>query len=107
MATITINVEAQENLLLAVDDIYETIKNGAPQNILVLANDYLGTEPTIIDSIDTTGFTYGTIIIDPSKEYLVFTFNGSVVSGSQNITYTIKDSTEATSTATVTINVSA
>jgi hypothetical protein len=101
MATMTLNIAAKE--LNAVSDIYSTEDNVTPIVLEVLENDILGVEPTTITSIDTTGFTLGTVVINVDNETLDFTPNGNY--GTSRFTYTITDSTTRTSTGVVTLTI--
>ena len=98
-ATVTLNITAVPVLPIATDDSY-TSNAVDVIDLLVLNNDALGTEPTTITSIDTTGFTLGSVAISGGNK-LVFTPNGT--EGTDILTYTITDDTAATDTATVTI----
>lgn len=100
MATITININAAD--LLAVDDTHITT-NKTLHEIDVLANDQLGIEPTVILSVDQTGFTLGTVAINSTFNALEIDPNGTI--GTDTVTYTIKDSNGDESTATVTITI--
>jgi hypothetical protein len=87
----------------AVNETYN-LNNADIVDLMVLGNDALGTTPTTITAINTTGITTGTIAITGSGSKLTFTPNGTFVNG-QTFTYTITDSAMNTSTATVTLNV--
>lgn len=63
----------------------------------------LGDPTGQIVSIDTTGFTLGTVTINPGNLTLKYEMN-ALEGGTQNFTYTIEDSTGRQSTAIVTIN---
>ena len=97
MATMTLNVKAKE--LNAVSDLYIIDDVINPTTLEVLNNDILGVEPTIITSIDTTGFSLGTIDINLDEITLEFTPNGNY--GDSVFTYTITDSSARTSTGVV------
>ena len=84
--------------------ILPTLVNSGVQNIFPLSNDSLGTLPTTITAINTTGFTGGAITIASGGQSLTFTPNGNLVT-SQTITYTITDSTGANDTANIVIEV--
>lgn len=103
MATMTIN--KNQAFLLAVDDMFTDDKEGDPQPIYVLENDFLGVQPTTIISVDTSEFTFGTVNISLDNTYLIFQSAGVVEEGVETVTYTIKDSNGDESTATVTINI--
>lgn len=103
VATVTLNISDVPTVALAVNDSY-IINNEDTIDLLVMENDFLGTEPTEIISIDTTGFTLGTISIVTGTK-LNFIPNGTL--GEQTITYTIEDDILNQSTATVTIKVNA
>jgi hypothetical protein len=87
----------------AVDDTVSLVNDGL-QNIFPLSNDSLGTLPTTITSINTTGFTGGTITILSDGLSLLFTPNGNLTTN-QTITYTITDSLGASDTANIIITV--
>jgi len=103
-ATITINITVLPSTITAVDDSYLLVNSGT-QNMLVQSNDVTGTEPTTITAISVGAITSGTITIDGTSEFLIFTPNGVIPSGSEQFTYTITDSTPASDTATVTLSV--
>lgn len=86
MTTFTINTNARR--LQAVSDVYTTNEIDTI-SLNVLDNDILGVEPTIITSIDTLGFTLGTITIEVGDETLEFVPNGNI--GTSSFTYTITD----------------
>jgi len=88
MATLTINVRPA--ILSAEYDVFTTNDLVTLQNIEVLDNDYLGVEPTIISSINTTGFTLGSVIISSDNISIDFTPNGNI--GTSQIKYIITDS---------------
>jgi hypothetical protein len=92
-------------LPIANNDFFIVPKDGAT-NLLVLANDSLGNEPTNITYIVTAGITQGSVAISPNKQFLIFTGNGTALDG-QTCTYTITDSKGYSSQATVTINAKA
>lgn len=102
-ATVTINAKASAPVLDAVNDSV-TLVNSGVQNIFPLSNDSLGTLPTTITAINTTGFTGGAITIASGGQSLTFTPNGNLIT-SQTITYTITDSTGASDTANIVIEV--
>lgn len=102
-ATITINLSVLPTTLTAVDDSY-LLNNTDVQNLMVQDNDVEGTPPTTITAVVQTGITSGTITIDGTGEYLIFTPNGIVPSGSETFTYDLTD-TITTDTATVTLAV--
>jgi hypothetical protein len=104
-ATVTLIVNALPNQLLAVNDNYSLVSLGV-QTMLVLGNDLLGTTPTNIISINQSSVTTGVITISGNGQNLIFTPNGGVTA-SESFTYTIQDSTMATSAATVIISVTA
>jgi len=97
MATFNINIKPVD--IYAVFDTFSTTDLITTQNIDVLANDYLGVTPTTIFSIDTTGFTLGTIVNNITN--IEFTPNGNI--GTSQLKYTIKDNIGRTSTTTLTI----
>ena len=102
-ATVTLNVSVLAPSLTTTNDTVALVNTGI-QNIFPLSNDTLGVLPTNITSINTSLITTGAIVISGNGQYLVFTPNGDYVNG-ETFTYTITDSTNATSTATVTLNV--
>ena len=102
-ATITVNISALPSTLLAVDDFY-TVNNTDVVNLLVQANDSEGTAPTTITAVVQTGLTCGSIAIDGTSEYLIFTPNGSIPTSNETFTYDLTD-TLGTDTATVTLQV--
>ena len=99
MATFTLTVFAPP--LFAENDSFSTSNKVDEQIIDVLANDLLGVEPTIISSVNTTGFTLGTVTINVDEDALLYNPSGTI--GTSSITYTIMDDNGNTSTATVTI----
>lgn len=101
-ATVTLNISDLPAGITAVNDFY-TSDAITPQDLLVLENDVLGTLPTNIISINTTGFTLGSVSIDGTNQKLIFTPNGTP--GTSSFTYTIRDSTMATSNGTVSITI--
>ena len=103
-ATITINLSVLPTTLTAVDDSYLVTNTGGVQNLMVQDNDVEGTPPTTITAISAGGITSGTIAIDATNEYITFTPNGIIPSGSETFTYDLTD-TITTDTATVTLAV--
>jgi hypothetical protein len=103
-ATITINLTTLPSGLLAVDDSYLVTNTGGVQNLMVQDNDSEGTPPTTITAISAGGITSGTIAIDGTNEYIIFTPNGVIPSGTETFTYTLTD-TVTSDTATVTLTV--
>lgn len=94
----TLNVKAAK--LSANSDLYTITELVSPTILNVLSNDQLGVTPTTIDSIQTTGFTLGTITIELDNK-LKFTPNGSL--GTSTFNYTIEDNVARQSTTVVTI----
>jgi len=105
-ATVTLNLSAVPSVVTAVDD-YVVLENDGAQNVDVMANDILGTEPTDIITIVQTGITSGTFAIAGDSLSLDFTPNGVIPSGDETMTYTIEDDTAATSIGTVTVSITA
>lgn len=101
-ATVTMNISDVPTTILAVNDSY-ALNNVDTVDLLVMGNDFLGTAPTTIISVNTTGFTLGTITIITGTK-LSFVPNGTYGSGS--FTYTIQDNIAAVSTATVNLSAS-
>lgn len=99
MATISININ--KRALLAQDDLYNIGSMSPNQKLTVMENDILGAAPTIISSIDSTGFTLGTLSIDTILNVVVYSPNGTI--GTSTFSYTIEDNDGDTSTAIVTI----
>lgn len=87
------------------DEVNQALAPETTYEIFVLANDSLGTAPTTITAIDTTGLspTVATVAIEPiNQESVLITMGTSFMSGvTYSFTYTITDATLATSTATV------
>jgi hypothetical protein len=87
----------------AVNDTFNALKTGV-QTLLVLRNDSLGTVPTNITYITSSGFNVGSIAISNDGQSILFTPNG-LVADNNTFNYTITDSNGNTSTATVILNV--
>ena len=104
IATVTLNLSVVPSTLTAVDD-YVVLNNTDSVDVLVLANDVLGTLPTNIISIVQTGITSGTFSISGDGQNLEFVPNGFLPIGDETMTYTIEDATTSTDTATVTIQI--
>ena len=102
-ATITINISALPSVVTAVDDFYEP-NNTDVVNLMVQDNDIDGTPPTTITAIVQTGITSGTLAIDGTNEFIIFTPNGTVPPSDETFTYDLTD-TLATDTGTVTLRV--
>jgi hypothetical protein len=89
--------------LLAVNDSYNVSRiNTSVLN--VRDNDILTEPEDIIESINSSGFILGSLAIVGDAENIIFTPNGGT--GTGTFQYTIKDSLENRSTATVTITTS-
>lgn len=101
-ANVTMNIHKLPIILLAVDDIYN-VNDTDVVNLTVLDNDSLGTTPTDITIVDDTGLSSGSLAIDGTSQFLIFTPNGVVPPSSETFTYTIEDDTLATSQATGTL----
>lgn len=97
-----LTVQAEVPVLEAVNDSV-LLSSTTISNIYPMGNDSLGLVPTTITSINTSGFTLGTVAIASGGGSLTFTPNGVVSSTGQSITYTITDSTGATDSAFVLI----
>jgi len=102
-ATITINISALPSGVTAVDDSYLVLNQGV-QNLTVQDNDVEGTPPTTITAIDQTGITSGTLAIDGTSEFIIYTPNGIVPSSNETFTYDLTD-TITTDQGTVTLRV--
>ena len=102
-ATLTINVSALPSVVTAVDDFYE-VNNVDTVNLTVQDNDVEGTPPTTITAVVQTGITSGTITIDGTNEFLIFTPNGVIPVSDETFTYDLTD-TITTDTGTVTLHV--
>ena len=103
VATVTVTVNAVDDLLQATDDSAST-QEDTPVSINVLSNDTLGDEPTTITA--TTNGTNGTVAINGGDTSVTYTPNANF-NGTDSFTYTIRDSDGDTSTATVTVTVNA
>jgi len=97
MATFNINIKPA--VLYAAPDSFILNDDSINFIIDVLDNDSLGITPTTITSINSTGFTLGTITNNSNN--LSFTSNKNL--GTSSFTYTITDSISRTSNTTVTI----
>lgn len=97
-----LTVQAEVPVLEAVNDSV-LLSSTTVSNIYPMGNDSLGLVPTTITSINTSGFTLGTVAIASGGGSLTFTPNGVVSSTGESITYTITDSTGATDSAFVLI----
>lgn len=97
-----LTVQAEVPVLEAVNDSV-LLANSGVSNIYPMGNDSLGLVPTTITSINTSGFTLGTVAIASGGGSLTFTPNGVISAEGQSITYTITDSTGATDSAFVLI----
>jgi hypothetical protein len=104
-ATVTITVPASN-----IDATnYNVASVGAPPSSAILIepldalNIVLGYEPTFLTSINTTGFTLGTVVINNDNRSLTFTPNGT--GGQQSFTYTITDSSGASDTANINVDI--
>jgi hypothetical protein len=106
-ANYTINVP--DNNLFASNFNVQTL-GSIPASVLIepltSGNTDLGYEPTIISAINTTGFTLGTATIASNGLSITLNPNGTTT-GDQSFTYTIKDSTNATSTGTINVSIPA
>jgi hypothetical protein len=102
-ATVTLNLSSVPSTVTAVDDYFELVNEGA-QNLDVMANDVLGTEPTDIITIVQTGITSGTFAIAGDNLSIDFTPNGAIPTSNETFTYTIEDDTPTSSQGTVTVN---
>ena len=102
-ATITINISALPSTLLAVDDYYP-VNDTDVVNLMVQDNDSDGTPPTTITAV-TQPATCGTVAIDGTNEWIIFTPNGITPATVETFTYDLTD-TVTTDTATVTLKVS-
>lgn len=102
-ATITINITGVPSVVTAVDDFY--FVNEIDQvNLTVQDNDVEGTPPTTITAIDQSGITSGTLAIDGTNEFIIFTPNGFIPASDETFTYDLTD-TLTTDVGTVTLNV--
>jgi hypothetical protein len=104
-ATVSITVPASN--IDATDYNVATVGAAPSSPILIepldAMNIVLGYEPTTLTSINTTGFTLGTVVINNDNRSLTFTPNGS--SGQQSFTYTITDSSGASDTANINVDI--
>lgn len=103
---ITLYISKLLSTILAVDDIFN-VNDTDTVNLLVGANDSLGTTPTDIITLVQAGITSGTLAISGNLQYLTFTPNGVVPATNETFTYTIEDDTPTSSTATGTLIVTA
>ncbi len=102
-ATVSITVTPVNDVPLAVDDAATTDEDIAI-SIAVLGNDALGDEPTTITAV--TQGTRGTVAIDPGATSVSYTPDLNT-HGLDSFSYTITDVDLQTSTATVSMTVTA
>ena len=102
-ATVSITVTALSNPPVAVDDSSTTDEDTAI-SIAVLSNDDLGDEPTTITAV--TQGAKGSVVIDPGAASVTYTPNLDTT-GSDSFSYTITDVDLQTSTAIVSMTVTA
>jgi PKD repeat protein/uncharacterized protein YdeI (BOF family) len=91
---------------VAADDGFTVYKNTTDNALSVLAND---TDPDAGDTLTIAAVSApdhgGAVVINPAKDGLLYTPASQFV-GTETFTYTIKDASEATDQATVTVTVS-
>ena len=106
-STFTLQFDTRDLLqpTLAVNDTYSFQVNTNNTSLMVLDNDITLYPTLTITSVNTTGFTLGTVTISVDKSYLHFTSGNAT--GTQSFTYTINDNNGQQSTATVTITITA
>jgi len=97
MATININVNKRKLEALGKEYTINDVVNDTVLDIML--GDSLGIEPTTLTSINSTGFTLGSLTIDVNQ--IIFNPNGTI--GTSQFQYTITDSELTTSTTVVVI----
>ena len=102
-ATVSITVTAVSNPPVAVDDSSTTDEDIAI-SIAVLSNDDLGDEPTTITAVSQGA--KGSVVIDPGATTVTYTPNPNTTGG-DGFSYTITDVDLQTSTAIVSMTVTA
>jgi hypothetical protein len=100
-----INISIPLSTINAVNDSVTRLSDVGSFLYNPFGNDNLGYEPTIITSVNSTGFTLGTVSIHSGQQLINVTSNGNV--GTSTFTYTITDSSGTSDTATISVTINA